>query len=265
MFEHYMTYQAVDPRRQKAIMAASVVSGIVTFSMIVFAWAANKMDISKVEPPTINYIVFQLAMEEPPPPPPPPPPPAGDTEEVEEEKEDVPDEEVPEEEIVQPKETPDKVPEAKKVGKSGSRVPGGVPGGIPGGVPGGVVGGVLGGQLGGQLGGVATKRDPQQAAAMQPVASVMQQAIYAPDPTSKDFESTKAARFDKRPGTNKTSFCIDPSGKVVDVRTKQKFPGDPKVDEIIRDKIAKWRFKPFVVGGKPVKTCTVATFDLKFK
>jgi len=100
---------------------------------------------------------------------------------------------------------------------------------------------------------------------MQPVASVMQQAIYAQDPTSKDFESTKAARFDKRPGTNKTSFCIDPGGKVVDVKTKQKFPGDPKVDEIIREKIKKWRFKPFLVGGKPIKTCTVATFDLKFQ
>ncbi|EDM74673.1 hypothetical protein PPSIR1_11826, partial [Plesiocystis pacifica SIR-1] len=57
----------------------------------------------------------------------------------------------------------------------------------------------------------------------------------------------------------------DTKGKVVDVKTKTKFPGDPQVDKIIRDTIKKWRFKPFVVGGKPVKTCTERTFKIKFK
>ena len=52
--------------------------------------------------------------------------------------------------------------------------------------------------------------------------------------------------------------------KTVDVKTKKKFPNDPKVDEICRDTIKKWRFKPFIVGGKPVKTCSVAEFNLKF-
>ena len=70
--------------------------------------------------------------------------------------------------------------------------------------------------------------------------------------------------FDKRPGTNETSFCVDVDGKTVDVKTKRKFPNDPKVDEICRDFIKKWRFKPFIVGGKPVKTCSVAEFNLKF-
>ena len=96
-------------------------------------------------------------------------------------------------------------------------------------------------------------------------AAVVQQAIYAPTPNQKDFQQTKAARFDKRDGTNKTSFCVDTNGKVVDVKTKTKFPGDPQVDKIIRDTIKKWRFKPFIVGGKPVKTCTERTFKIKFK
>ena len=94
MFEHYMTYQYADPRRRKMMIAAATVSGVLTLSMITFAWAANKMDISKVEPPTINYIVFQLAQDEAPPPPPPPPPPAGDDSEEEVEEEEIPDEEI---------------------------------------------------------------------------------------------------------------------------------------------------------------------------
>jgi len=48
MFEHYLTYQKADPRRQRRIMIASIVSGTLTFSGIIFVWAANKMTISKV-------------------------------------------------------------------------------------------------------------------------------------------------------------------------------------------------------------------------
>ena len=98
----------------------------------------------------------------------------------------------------------------------------------------------------------------------KPYAVVIGNAIYRPEPTSKDFQGTKAAMFDKRPGTNETSFCVDVDGKTVDVKTKRKFPNDPKVDEICRDFIKKWRFKPFIVGGKPVKTCSFAEFNLKF-
>ncbi|MEZ4453406.1 MAG: hypothetical protein R3B09_28335 [Nannocystaceae bacterium] len=262
MFEHYMNYQYADPRRQRQMTLAATVSGVLTLSMITFAWAANKMDIARVEAPTINYIVFQLAMDEPPPPPPPPPPPAG-SEEEEEEEEKVPDEEIPEEEIVQPKETPEKVPDAKKAPGKSAKIPGGVPGGIPGGVPGGVVGGVLGGQLGGQLGGVAVKRDNQQAAPPIPINAVMSQGVYVPDPDDKLLKSTKASMFDKRPCVSKVFFCVDTNGKTTDVRTKGKCY-DPKVDEICRETVKKWRFKPFIVGGKTQKQCSTMEFSLKF-
>ncbi len=264
MFEHYMHYQQGDPRRQRRLMIASVVSGVSTLSMLVFVWAANKMEITKVDAPTVDYIMVQMTADEPPPPPPPPPPPAGSDAEPEPEEEDIPEEEVPEEEIVQPKETPDKVPDQKKGSSKGPKVPG-VPGGIPGGVPGGVVGGVLGGQLGGQLGGVATKRDTKAPAAMKPISVVKQNAIYTPNPDQAKLASTKAGMFDKRGGVGKVGFCVDANGKTVDVRTKKKFPGDPKVDAILRDTIKKWRFKPFVVGGKKTKTCSVAEFNIKFK
>ncbi|RMG99237.1 MAG: TonB family protein [Deltaproteobacteria bacterium] len=93
----------------------------------------------------------------------------------------------------------------------------------------------------------------------------MAQAIYAPDPDKKKLQATKAAMFDRRGGVNKTYFCVSEQGKVVDVRTTKKFPGDPQVDKIIRDTVKKWRFRPFLVGGKPRKTCTTYTFEIHFK
>ncbi|NJK32726.1 MAG: hypothetical protein HC927_10135 [Deltaproteobacteria bacterium] len=138
--------------------------------------------------------------------------------------------------------------------------------------------GVLGGQAGGQKGGIPgvpgifttpTKPLPPRPSGelvqKKPLASVMAQATYSPDPDAKLLQATKAARFDKRPGKNTTSFCIDTRGKVVDVKTKAKFPGDPQVDRIIADTVRKWRFTPFEVGGKPVKTCTERTFSISFR
>jgi protein TonB len=264
VFEHYIHYQQADPVRRRRIVGASVISGTATAAMLLFTWAANKMDISKVEAPTVDYIMVQMTQEEPPPPPPPPPPPAGDDSE-EEEEEDIPEEEVPEEEIVQPSETPDKVPDAKKSPGRSHKIPGGVPGGVPGGIPGGVVGGVLGGQLGGQLGGVATKKDPTKVGAPEPINVVKQNAIYSPDPDQAKLGGTKAFMFDKRGGIGKVAFCVDTNGKTVGVKTKKKFPGDPKVDQILRDTIKKWRFKPFMAAGKKRKVCSIMTFDLKVK
>jgi protein TonB len=256
MFEHYMKYQGADPIRRRRLQMAAVISGVTTASLITFMWVANKMSIVRVDAPTVSYIMVQMAADEPPPPPPPPPPPSA-ADEVEQEV--IPDEEVPlEEDIVQPRETPESVPEQK-----GRKVPTGVRGGVPGGIPGGVVGGVLGGSFGG--GGVATKRDTSKNVAKQPIKSVMAQAIYSPDPDKKKLAGTKAGMFDKRPGINKTAFCVDKTGKTVAVRTVRKFPGDPMVDKICRDTVKKWRFKPFLAGGKPVKTCSTVEFNIKFQ
>jgi len=57
----------------------------------------------------------------------------------------------------------------------------------------------------------------------------------------------------------------DPASRVyVANKAKQKFPNDPQVDKIIADTIKKWRFKPFIVGSKPVKTCSERKFRIKF-
>ncbi|NJK32685.1 MAG: hypothetical protein HC927_09900, partial [Deltaproteobacteria bacterium] len=111
---------------------------------------------------------------------------------------------------------------------------------------------------------IKTASTGKTASAKKPLSTVMAQATYAPDPDQKLLQATKAARFDKRGGTNTTSFCVDASGKTVDVKTVKKFPNDPQVDKIIADTIKKWRFKPFEVGGKAVKTCSERTFKITF-
>ena len=95
--------------------------------------------------------------------------------------------------------------------------------------------------------------------------SVLSQAVYAPDPKQSELQKTISARRAKKPGKNVTSFCVSTTGKVVDVKTKRKFPGDPQVDKICRDTVRKWRFKPFIVGGKATKTCSAAEFEISFK
>jgi protein TonB len=115
--------------------------------------------------------------------------------------------------------------------------------------------------------GIAVRTDPrpEPTRAPLPIATVRAQAIYAPAPDQNKLGATKAAMFDRRPGENETAFCVDPQGRTTDVRTTKKFPGDPKVDEICRDTIKTWRFKPFLVDGRPTKTCSVQVFNITFQ
>lgn len=94
--------------------------------------------------------------------------------------------------------------------------------------------------------------------------SVMAHAIYAPDPDPKELKDTAAARFHRIDGLAVIGFCIDVHGQTTDFEVLEPFPGDPKIDEILIATIAKWRFKPFVVNGRAMKTCTKKTFKLKF-
>jgi protein TonB len=111
---------------------------------------------------------------------------------------------------------------------------------------------------------VAQQREAPKQTSVKPIGSVLSQGVYTPDPPEKKLQATKAAMFDKRPGSVKVGFCVAPSGKTTEVKIKKRFPGDPKVDQICMDTVKKWRFKPFLVGGKPLKTCSTMTFDIKF-
>ncbi|MFO7561780.1 MAG: hypothetical protein R6X02_04000 [Enhygromyxa sp.] len=99
----------------------------------------------------------------------------------------------------------------------------------------------------------------------RPLSEVMEHAVYTPDPDKKRLQETKAARFDKADGASVVAFCVETRGGTSDIHTVQKFPGDPLIDQIIRDTVARWRFKPFIVDGVAVKVCTEKQFMLRFR
>ena len=94
---------------------------------------------------------------------------------------------------------------------------------------------------------------------------LMELAVYAPDPDQKALAETKAARFDKADGVASVGFCVDTRGKPANIRSIQKFPDDPMIDQILRDTVARWRFKPWSADGRPVAVCTERRWNLRFK
>jgi len=262
MFEHYMTYQAVDPRFTRMMGVSAILSGMVTLSIVTFAWAANKMDISRVDAPTSDYLIVQLNIDDPPPPPAAPAAAAAKADEEDSQESarpsEVPDEEPPAEESLAPPSEAPKQPPKLRGGGGGSKVPG-IPRGSSIGMPGSPIGVSIG-----DPSSLLKPREKEAAPPPKPIQAVMAQGVFTPDPDQKRLAASKAGMFDKRPCTNRTSFCVDASGKVVDVRTKSKCY-DPQVDAICRDAVKRWRFKPFIVAGAAKKTCSTVHFDLEFK
>lgn len=261
MFDHYLHHQAPDTKRNKILAATTTIACVGTGLSLVFMWVAGKLAVSTVDPPTIAFIMVQMNQEEAPPPPPPPPPPAGDDSAEEEEvEEEVPEEVEPiEDEIQQPDEVKDKIPDAKP-GKSKKKIFGGVKGGVVGGKIGGMVGGVIGGTGSGMV----RKAEKAPAAAKKPLKAVLANKIYQPPAPKKQLLETPTGKFGKRPGAVLVSFCISPSGGVVNLRVKKGFPGDPQVTKIMTNWLKKFRFRPFKVGGKAQKICTEYAMKVKF-
>jgi hypothetical protein len=104
-----------------------------------------------------------------------------------------------------------------------------------------------------------------EGAIVRDLAEVMEHAIYSPDPDSAKLQQTKAARFDRADGMSAVAFCVEPDGSTAHIHTIQKFPGDPQIDQIIRETVEGWRFKPVIVDGAAVQVCTEKSFMLRFK
>ncbi len=258
MFEHYLDHQTPDIRRRWRVALALNLAGFTTAGLLGFTWLMDKMMIAQVAPPTAHFVMVQMAMDTLPPPPPPPAAPAIKAE-VEPEPEEDPL--TPPENFAEDLPTP-RARVAKVVGNGaldslGTTKFGGPPGlGIPGGLPGMP-----------PMTGIAVRPSskPQETRTPLPIETVRAQAIFTPAPDQARLGATRAATFDRRPGENETSFCVDPSGRTTEVRTVKKFPGDPMVDDICRDTVKTWRFKPFLVDGKPTRTCSIQVFNISFK
>lgn len=261
MFEHYLQYQAPDRKRRWRVALAINVAGFATAGIIGFTWLMDKMMIAQVAPPTGHFVMVQMAMDSLPPPP--PAPPAAPNVKPEDDIKPEPEEDplTPPDSFVEdlaPKPRP-----AKVVGNGAPNSTGTVPFGGPPGIPG-IKGGIPGLPTGP---GLATRQPdkPTESRPPVPIATVRAQAIFTPAPDQAKLGATRAGTFDRRPGENETAFCVDTTGRTTDVRTVKKFPNDPQVDVICRDTVKTWRFKPFLVDGRPTRTCSIQVFNILFK
>ncbi len=270
MFEHYMKHKQVDPRRRRRVIVAANVAASLTVGMLMFVWVADKMSIAKVEAPTTDYVLVQMMATTATPAPPPPPPPLGSKEAPDEveEKTPVEDEEIPVEDIVQP----DKK-QLKPVKDRGDNFlqkrgdPLGHKLGVPGGKKDGVVGNLLNNNKDLVIGDPPGLLQPKKTETRppEPISAVKSRCDYCPDPDPNKLAGTRAAMFDRRAGTNRTQFCVGPSGTVETAKTVKRFPGDPKVDSICLETVKSWRIKPLRVDGKAIRSCSTVTFKLSFR
>jgi TonB family protein len=53
-------------------------------------------------------------------------------------------------------------------------------------------------------------------------------------------------------------LCVDTEGRVSDY-VQMKSSGDPAFDDKLETTIRAWRFKPFVIAGKPTAVCSAHT------
>lgn len=263
MFEHYLHQHVPDRRRRLRLVVAAHLAAMATTGAIGFTWLMGKLQIAQVAPPSAQFMLVQMALDEPQPPPPLPPAPARP------EPEDRPEPEEPK--LDEPPESfaellPPPKPRPGPVGNGAPTATGTAPIGVPGvgfGVPG--VNRIPNGLPPGFSPTIATSRPKREERAPVPLAAVRAQAVYTPNPDQDRLAATRAGMFDKRPGENETAFCVDAGGRTTEVRTVKAFPGDPAVDEIIRSTVKTWRFRPFMVEGKAIKTCTSQVFRITFR
>ncbi len=87
--------------------------------------------------------------------------------------------------------------------------------------------------------------------------------VEAPDPPAKLLLATETALFKKGRHTNRTYYCVHPSGTTETVTTVLRTV-DPQIDQIVRDTVAAWRFQPATHEGKPTRACGRVEFNFKF-
>lgn len=265
-FETYLAEQGTDPRARARLMLATMGALLAMAFGGALTWTLEHLGLERVPPPSVDYaIIFEVG--EPPPPPSAAPPPrpsmaAAATESTDDEPDRRP--------VAVDDADVDLDPVPSRAAEKGTRTAPGVPGGngqagapsvclVPPCVGTSPIGSSF----------VPGVRPPARPPAeddhvQQKIAVVRANAVYSPDPDHKKLSRTKAGTMDRRSGESSVSFCVDGGGKVVDVRTRQRFPGDPEVDRICRETVSAWRFRPFTVGGHAKKTCSVVTFDIRF-
>ena len=225
--------------------AIPLLSAMLLFHVVLFLtmWVKTIWDIEQLERPK-NTVDLAIA----PPPPPPPPPPKGGQKPQDVQ---ITPKKVRVRDIVQP----------VKIEKQETAPP--VETGDPMGVEGGEEGGVAGGELGGVVAAPPPPPPPPPPAPPQNVAPTALDALriggeknIIPD----DVTKTEISRSGKDKLIGSYKLCITVDGNISSV-VQLKSTGFPAYDNKITSTIrGEWRYRPFMVNGKPTPVCTAVTF-----
>jgi len=234
-----------DKKRKMPKWAAPLLGGAVAIHVILFVsmWVKTIWDIEQLDRPK-NSMDLAIAA----PPPPPPPPPKGGAK--------------PKDVVITPKKVKVKdIVQPVKIEKQEVAAP--VETGDVNGVEGGVEGGAVGGDLNGVVAAPPPPPPPPPPAPPQNVAPTALDANriageknIVPD----DVTKTEISRSGKDKLVGSFKLCITAEGNINTV-AQLKSTGFAAYDQKIQNTIrSEWRYRPFVVNGKPAAVCTAVTF-----
>lgn len=215
---------------------------IMTFSVLLHALALAAgvaHSVWQVEEMPMPAVEVTLAMAPPPPPPPPPPPKRSSSTKPKTKPVDPKPKA-----IVAPVETPKTEPEPAEE-EGGDEEDEGEEGGQEGGVVGGVVGGIVGG----------TAPPPPKSTGPKLLTTKAGHSLLAINPLVRPYKVNVPEEYVSRGDeyVAQIRICVNPNGTVSSVKILR--PSIPVIDVQIPQVIPKWRYKPYLVEGKPSAFC----------
>lgn len=247
MFENYVgERQKKIPQWAIAVVGVAIAIHVVAVGALVIKsfWTINKLGLPEGD--------ITLGA----PPPPPPPPPAGSNKKKKVKRTIKKVKEIAQIEEDKPK--PEEV-ETTTSDNEGEGEPGGDPNGVPGGDP-------LFGVPGGTGTGFGTGGPPPPPKA-EPPKIIPQKALEAKriSGTTQVQPPNNVAVKINRAGKKVRAtykFCLNKSGRVKSV-SRLASSGHPSYDNKIKGEIRKWKYRPFLVNGKPIEICSTVSFVYK--
>lgn len=212
-----------------------------TFSVLLHALALAAgvaHSVWQVEEMAMPAIEVTLSMAPPPPPPPPPPPKRKSS------KPKTKPTEVKPKTIVAPTETA-KAEEPEAAEEESSEDEEGEDEGEEGGVVGGVVGGIVGG----------TAPPPPPSSGPKLLSTKAGHSLLAINPQRRPYKVNVPEEYVSRGDEYVTQvrICVSPQGAVSSVKILR--PSIPAIDLQIPRVLSLWKYKPFIVDGRPAAFC----------
>lgn len=241
-FEAILTQQTARPRGRRLTLSVSLALHVValTYGVVMSLWHVDELPLPAVH--------VTLASSAPPPPPPPPPPASRSSETKPKKKPFEPKPNV----IVQPKEAPQPQPtQADEPAEADE--PEGQAGGEQGGVAGGVVGGVVG--------GTPPPPAPKDSGPKLVSAQVAKGQLLI-DPNQPQYRVSLPAML-ARGGLTYFAVlrvCVSAQGAVSGVQIVR--PAGPAIDPQIPGVLARWRYRPLLLDGKPSPFCYMLKYEI---